>query len=180
MFSVFPRDQERYAQQGKTTLYYVGLDYDKAHKGAPPPLRIKNMIIPMPKLGEHIILDDVYAKDVIFRTMHKGKAAFVRAEDGGEQVAEYIRQAQASGQSLDPAKIEEMKMKKVIQEIPDDVLIEALRQRQDNLPEELLQMLKQDKKSNKKAETKVEAVEEVEEEVMEDVASRLRPKPKGK
>lgn len=149
-----PHNQERYTQRGKTTLWYTNVDYHEAHKGLPPPVLVKGqMIVSMPKLGEAIILDEVYAADVELKTRYRkgakgvARSAFTRHEHGGQEMAHYIKEALARG--VKAADIEEemskIKFSRTLAEVEDETLLEALKERFPDAPEELLAMLKSDR-----------------------------------
>lgn len=149
-----PHNQERYTQRGKTTLWYTNVEYHEAHKGLPPPVLVKGqMLVKMPKLGEAIILDEVYAEDVELKTRYKrGKdgiprSAFTRHEHGGAEMAQYIREAVARGvQSSEiTEEMSKIKFSRTLAEVEDDTLIDALKERFPDAPQELLEMLKSDR-----------------------------------
>lgn len=152
--TVQPHNQDRYTQRGKTTLWYTNVAYHFAHKGAPPPIIIKGtIVVKLPKLGEAIILDEVYASDLEFKTMYKNpetgvlSSAFTRHEYGGQQMAEYIAKALKEG--ADPQSIQsevgKLRVVRVLEEASDEELLATFKQRYPDAPPELLAILRKDK-----------------------------------
>lgn len=151
-----PHNQERFTQRGKTTLFYTNIDYHIAHKGYPPPVLVKGqMLVQMPALGEAIIFDEVYAEDIIIKTRYRkdkesvARSAFTRLEDGGQEMAQYIKDAIARKVPLTEIGGEMTKLKfgRTLATVADDTLIEALRERFPDAPQELLELLKSDRAS---------------------------------
>ena len=91
MVSFEPRNQERERKRGKVKLFYVGLDYHNAHKGNPPPVYVKTTALEMPELGEHFIIDEVMAHDLMQRTRFHGKPIFMLEGEGGGDIANMLQ-----------------------------------------------------------------------------------------
>lgn len=152
-FNVEPKNQERFVGGGvgkrpTVVLYYVGIGYDQAHKGFPPPVQIKTMTVKMPRLGEPVEIDEVYAKDLIFKTRYKEKNgemrdSFVSAAQGGLEMARFIKEARAEGRSISPDELNRRAAKAQAQKyLPDEDLAELIEARGFDLPEGLLEALK--------------------------------------
>lgn len=150
MFNVIPNEQERRTKRGTVELFYVGVDYDRAHKGYPPPVQVLTLDpIEMPALGESIVFDEVYAKTLIFKTRYKDRQgvmrdSFVPAAQGGAEMARFIRQAIKEGRSLDPQDLQRQATKAQAEAIlPDADIAEILRSRGYQPPAELLAKLQE-------------------------------------
>lgn len=127
---VTPREQERIrGGRRKVTLYAIGWEYYQVHDFDPPPVAIKMTPVFMPELGESITLDEVYAKDLIFRTRYKGKTVFVSEEDGGKQMAELLKSAIKKGEDLSELNLTRLQTKKQVSSLTDEDLMEEIRRR---------------------------------------------------
>lgn len=131
---VTPYNQERYTTgRKKVTLYFVGVEYWAAHKGYPPPVVLKMQDFAFPDIGESIVLDSVYAKDMVFKTRYKGKPVFVSEEEGGKRMAKLIKDAIANDQDLYSLDLDRLRIRSEANSLTDDEIM-ALAKARNLLP----------------------------------------------
>lgn len=127
---VEPYNQERIKTgRQQVRLYFIGWEYYQIHNGNPPPVAVKTMPIEMPRLGDHLTLDEVYAKDLIFKTRFKGKPVFVPESEGGKAMAELLLKAVNNGDDLSDLNLERLQVKRKMSVLSDEDLLEELKQR---------------------------------------------------
>ena len=125
-----PYKQERFiGGRQKVKLYYVNPDYHQAHKGRPPQQTVKNMAYTMPELGEAMIIDEVFASDILGKTEFKGKPIFMLESDGGGEVAQMIKAALAEGGDFSGIDLHKISVKRQLSTLNDDELAELMKQR---------------------------------------------------
>lgn len=125
-----PYQQERLKPRDKkTTLYFVGWEYWKHHKGSPPPVATKQTAFEMPALGESMTLPYTFAKDLVFKTRFNGKPVLVSEEDGGKEMAALLKQAIAKKEDLSGLNLERLQVKQKATHLTDEDILELARQR---------------------------------------------------
>jgi hypothetical protein len=131
LIDIEPREDQERIRGGrkKVTLYAVGWEYYQVHKYDPPPVTTKMMPIFMPELGESITLDEVYAKDLLFKTRYKGKAVLVLESEGGKEMAALLKSAIKNGEDLSELNLKRLTVKKEVTALTDDDLLEEIRRR---------------------------------------------------
>lgn len=127
---IIPKDAERFTTgRSKVKLYYINPDYHKAHNGNPMPHTVKGVAYTMPELGEFIIIDEVFASDLLGKSGFKGKPIFMLESDGGAEVAALIKEAIASGEDLDQVSIDKVIVRRQLASLSDDELESLMKDR---------------------------------------------------
>ncbi len=141
VIEVEPYQQERWRKRSKIKIYYVGVKFHQDHAGDPPPVNIKGMPIPFPKLGEHLDIDEVYARDLIQKSRYQQKPVYIAERDGGADVAKLIKQAVKEGTKLADIDLNKVKAKHEVKQMSDEDLIDVLKSRASKIDPAVLREL---------------------------------------
>lgn len=161
-FKIEIHDDKPQPKRRKIRLYFVGLDFYRAHKGHPPPIAIKGSAFAMPDIGRDVLVDELIARDMIFKTRWLNKDTLVAEEQGGAEMAAMILEAIESGKDVDEAELKRINfLRQAEANISDDELVEMLKQRGiSSIPKELLLGVKSAKDDKKKSTKKSEVKED--------------------
>lgn len=144
-----PYDTDRHkSRTQQIKLYFVGHELIM-HRGDEeflPVFEVKGQAVTMPPLGEFIVVDEIMAKDLRFKSMYAdsngiNRYGLLTEEEGGAEIAAYLLKARDSGIPFEEIDFDQFKAAHLSEHLSNEALAEVIQLRGFDVPPELIDML---------------------------------------